>query len=542
MMENLTGGPTPSLPDHPPSLSGTILNGTTVKKEARIPFFPDRTDGYFAIAAFILGFFYARWVFDDWQGWGVTLFTLGYGVTVSLYLRQKGALIHKDGWFWFAMMMLTGLSFALWPNYGLGGWQSLLLFGSAVYWVSCATGVTLLGKTSDWLPLDGLNTLLLIPFKNFGIQYNSLFYLSRANKTKDSQLLSVGLGLLLTILVGVLVIPLLMEADSGGFAQITRGIFERFTVAEMMETLMQMIMAIPIAAYLFGLIAGSAHRRAVDTFNQAGLEKSLSGLRILPAATVYTLLGLLSCLYVVFICSQLPYFFSAFYGERPEGWLVYAEYARSGFFELCRLAAINLMVLAASNFLCQKLRLESPVLKALNGLLSLLTMVLIATAFSKMALYIGEYGLTMRRLMPCLFMAFLMIICGGVIALQKWRFSMMRLAAATGVVMLCAFCLINPDGLVARYNAERYLAGTLKTLDTDILWQSGPAGAAPAWEVYEKTTDAALRVELESYLNHMRTITQRAAGEHTDNWQNFQVRSLLGDTFSTATDGLTPRQ
>ena len=101
---------------------------------------------------------------------------------------------------------------------------------------------------------------------------------------------------------------------------------------------------------------------------------------------------------------------------------------------------------------------NSVALKILNLLLALVTLVLIATAFSKMALYIEAYGLTMRRLLPCVFMIFMAVVCGGVIALQKWSFSITRLAVGTGIVMFCLLCLSNPDSLVARYNADRYLA------------------------------------------------------------------------------------
>lgn len=166
------------------------------------------------------------------------------------------------------------------------------------------------------------------------------------------------------------------------------------------------ILAIPIAAYLFGLVAGCAHKRGCATFKKDAIQKAISALRVLPTATIYTLLGLLCGLYVVFIASQLPYFFSAFLGERPEGWLVYSQYARSGFFELCHITAINLSVLTVANLLSKKPRRESPPLKILNCLLSLLTLLLIATALSKMAMYIGVYGLSVRRLLPCLFMVF----------------------------------------------------------------------------------------------------------------------------------------
>lgn len=234
-------------------------------------------------------------------------------------------------------------------------------------------------------------------------------------------------------------------------------------------------------------------------------------------------------LYVVFIGSQLPYFFSAFAGERPEGWQVYSEYARSGFFELCRIAAINLSVLAAANLLHKKLSRDSLLLKILNSLLALLTLVLIATALSKMAMYIEAYGLSIRRLLPCLFMIFLAVVCGGVAVLQKWQYSIVRLALGVGVVMLCALCLLDPDGLVARYNAERYLSGTLNSFDVAILYRSGPAGVDPALAVYGQTSDQVLRDELKTYLLTQQQQTVQSAGQPGDNLQKARARQKTAE-------------
>ena len=66
-------------------------------------------------------------------------------------------------------------------------------------------------------------------------------------------------------------------------------------------------------------------------------------------------------------------------------------------------------------------------------------------------------------------MIFMAVISGGAIA-AKWSFSITRLAVGTGIVMFCLLCLSNPDSLVTRYNAERYLAGTLESFDVGILY------------------------------------------------------------------------
>jgi len=510
------------------SFRGAIIPGLV--KE---PFEADRKDGIFALVVFILGFCFARWVLFSWQGWGVTVFTLGYCLAITIYIHKKGVHLTRAGWFWLTVVLLTGISFSLWSNNGLEPWRSMLLFFSAVYWVIIATGLPILGKTSNWFVLDNFNGLFVIPFRNFGCQYKSLAFITSNRRAEGRQIFSIVLGLFLTLIVGGMVLPLLIEADNGGFSKITKGVLTYFQGMrkEVFELIFHSILAIPIAAYLFGLVAGSTHKRGSDTFKKDSVLKAISALRVLPMATIYTLLGLLCSLYVVFIGSQLPYFFSAFVGERPEGWQVYAEYARSGFFELCRIAAINLSVLTATNVLSRKLGRGCLPLKIFNALLALLTLVLIATAFSKMAMYIGVYGLSMRRLLPCLFMVFLAVICGGVIVLQKWQFSIVRLAVSVGIVMLCALSLLDPDGFVARYNAERYFAGTLNNFDVTILYRSGPAGVVPALEVYQKTNDQGLQDELKAYLITQQELTAQSLGKPGDNLQNVRARQKIRENL-----------
>ncbi|HBK52393.1 MAG TPA: hypothetical protein DDZ44_00450, partial [Syntrophomonas wolfei] len=502
-----------------------------ILKKGKAPFAADRRDSYFALFAFVLGFLFARWVLFAWQGWGVTLFTLLFCGSVTLYMLKKGVQIPKTSWLWLVVVLLIGLSFSLWTNNGLAPLHGLLLFGSAVYWILCATGLLIQGKTSDLLLLDSYNALLVIPFSNFGCQYKGLALLGNNKLTRGRQVLSIALGLFLSFIVAAMVLPLLMEADSGGFAKLINGILDGFRGLgdKFWETFWQLILAVPIAAYIFGLVAGSAHKRGTGLFEKDSTLQQISGLRILPMTTVYILMGLLCTLYIVFIGSQFPYFFSAFVGQRPEGWQIYSEYARSGFFELCRIAVINLFVLTAANIMSQKHSRDSMFLKLLNVLLTILTLVLIATAFSKMALYIGAYGLSMRRLLPCVFMTFMAVICGGVIALQKWSFSITRLAVGAGVVIFCMLCIVNPDSLVARYNADRYLSGTLENFDVEILYRSGPAGVDSALKVYEQTNDPALQFKLKEYLLAEQQQADEVAGEPGDSLERAHARYRISE-------------
>jgi hypothetical protein len=500
--------------------------GVSLDYTPKEPFSADGRDRIFALFAFVLGFLFVRWVLFSWQGWGVAVFTISYCLAITMYLMKKGISMTRSGFFWLAAVILIGISYFLYANNGLEPWRSLFLFCAAVYYVICASGRLILCNTGNWLLLDGINGVFVIPFKNFTCQYKSLSSRQYIKGSIGKQVFSIALGLLLALLVAGMVLPLLMSADSGGFSKIAKVIYEyyQWVQDQFMDIIFDGILAVPISAYIFGLAAGCAHNRGCSTFKKEGVQYAAESVRVLAGATVYTLLGLICCLYLVFIGSQLPYFFSAFAGQRPEGWQVYSEYARSGFFELCQIAAINLSLLVSANLFCKKPQKRSYTLKILNCLLSLLTLLLIATAFSKMALYIGAYGLSIRRLLPCLFMVFLAVVFGGVIALQKWQFSIVRLSAFVGTLMMCALCLLNPDGFVAGYNADRYLSGTLENFDVQILYQSGPAGIDSALKVYDQTADQELKAELKAYIYDQKQESTESLGQPRDSLQNMLVR------------------
>ena len=479
--------------------------GQIATEKAENKFKPSLTDFVFALVSFILGYVFARWVLFSWQGWGVTVFTTIYLLSVTFYLIKKGAFEKsKASIFWMVITWVIGASYALWENQGLAVVRSLFLFGSAGYYVIVASGNTLLGSTSNFLLIDGINAVIIIPLRNLLNQYVSFSALRKGEKR--GSVMPALLGIIIAIILAAIIVPLLETADAGGFGMVLR--FLRPTLgADFLETIMYIVVAVPVAAYIFGLISGAAHKKGTDIINRESAEKTVTAMRIVQPATINIALGAVCVLYLVFIFSQLPYFFSAFTGSRPEGWLNYAEFARQGFFELVTIAAINLAILTGSNLFSKKHRLESRLLKAFNIALAIITLVLIATAFSKMAMYIGVYGLTMRRLLPCVFMIFMAVVFVALIALQKWNFSIVRVALIVGTVMFAGLSLANPDAMVVRYNADRYLSGTLSNFDAEIAWRAGFAGVLPAIEVYNHTDNERLREEISRFLsvhNHIR--------------------------------------
>ena len=493
-------------------------------------FKPEVSDFLFALAAFILGYIFSRWLLFTWRGWGVTVFTTAYLLATTAYMIRKGVFQkNRAAFFWMAATWMTSASFALWGDAGFSMVRAMFLFCAAVYYVIIASGRAIMGKTGNFLLLDGINSVIIIPFRNLFNQYVSFSVLRKG--ARRGKILPAILGVALALILAAIIIPMLERADSGGFGKILD--FLRNIIRIDFEITIYIVLAIPIAAYLYGLVSGAVHGKGTDIIKRESAEKTVSALRIFHPATVFTVLGVVCAIYLVFILSQIPYFFSAFTGARPAGWLIYSEYARQGFFELCGIAAINMVVLTIGNVTSKKLRKSSVILKTFNISLAVITLALIATAFSKMALYIGAYGLTMPRLLPCVFMLFLAAVFVALIVLQKKDFSIVRFALVLGSVMLCALCLSNPDALVVRYNTDRYLSGTLPGYDVEILYRAGSAGVIPALEVFDATKDEALKHELTHYLSQQSDASAYwSYGEgHMADLESYLARAQLKETW-----------
>ncbi|MDI6097023.1 DUF4173 domain-containing protein [Actinoplanes sp. NEAU-A12] len=139
--------------------------------------------------------------------------------------------------------------------------------------------------------------------------------------------------------------------------------------------------------------------------------------------------------------------------------LSYAEYARSGFWQLVAVTLLSLAVLAA---LARWARREEPAerlaLRVLLGLLCGLSVVIVASALTRMWAYQRVYSFTGERIFVMasemlLGTIFVLIAVAGV----KWRGRWIPgTTVGLAVVMLLGLAVLDPEGYVASRNAVRY--------------------------------------------------------------------------------------
>ncbi len=140
--------------------------------------------------------------------------------------------------------------------------------------------------------------------------------------------------------------------------------------------------------------------------------------------------------------------------------LTYAEYARTGFFQLLAVAGItlaSLIGLRATTDLSGPDRARRFTVMAEAAIA--LTMVIVAVALRRLGLYQDAYGLTMLRLYSSVFAMWIgvvLVLAGlglaGVAAERAW---FPAAAAVAGLALLFGLNIVNPEAVVVRHNIDR---------------------------------------------------------------------------------------
>ncbi|MGK5674393.1 DUF4153 domain-containing protein [Micromonospora sp. URMC 106] len=183
------------------------------------------------------------------------------------------------------------------------------------------------------------------------------------------------------------------------------------------------------------------------------------GTRRLGVVEWAPLISALTLLFGGFVAVQFTVLFG---GERHvlrTAGLSYAEYARSGFWQLVVVTMLTLGVLAGVARWARRERpVERHLLRVLLGLLSAFGFVVVVSALSRMYTYQKAYSFTGERLFVMAFelllgTVFLMILVAGI----RWRGGWIpRLTVALAVAMLLSLAVLNPEDYAARRNIARY--------------------------------------------------------------------------------------
>lgn len=345
--------------------------------------------------------------------------------------------------------------------------------------------------------------------------YNSSF-LKRLYKRMFKQLdeknsdvmKKVFLGLLIGVPLLFFVVGLLVQADEA---------FERFLSIfpnwlgglEINETIVRIGVALALGWLFFGMMQILPREETKTPPIAKGEGEKYDGIVSL------TVLILLNMVYALFTAVQFSYFF----GGELYGGMSYSEYARRGFFELVVVSLINLTVLVIM------LKINRPegkkVDRTLRGMYSLLIVfsgILLISAFQRLMLYEAEYGYTMARVLPHVFMIFLLVIFIYT-GIRVWidRLPLIHFYILTAILFYAGLNAVNVEAWIVDKNIDRF--EETGKLDVSYLNSLGYTGVDGLLDIYQTNPELE---EVRGTLNRRKT--EWAADDRLeDKWQSFNI-------------------
>jgi hypothetical protein len=176
----------------------------------------------------------------------------------------------------------------------------------------------------------------------------------------------------------------------------------------------------------------------------------------LGTVEVVGVLGALCVLYAAFVAAQLVALTGGADHVLETSGLTYAEYARSGFFQLLAAASITVVVLLSLRACADRGRLSVLVVSEATVAL---TLAIVVVAVRRLALYESAYGLTMLRLastVTAVWIGLVFVLIAVVVARRgatgDWLAPAVMLSA---VAFVAAWALANPAAVVAGHNLGR---------------------------------------------------------------------------------------
>lgn len=312
--------------------------------------------------------------------------------------------------------------------------------------------------------------MFVTPFERIGATFGSLHLQSKnGEKRKRTGAL---IGVLCAIPVLLVIIPLLASSDAA-----FEGLLSKLSFDDLPRLIGAVILGSLLFMLLFSAVFAAAKKIVIDDRYNVPNQNG-SSQKGIPAAGTCGFLGAISSVYVVYILSQISYFFGAFSRLLPENYTV-AEYARRGFFEMSVICAINLVLIGLSIKITRRDENGNTPrsTRMLCLFIALFSIAVDVTVCAKLALYMSNFGLTLLRVYTTVFSIMLAVIFVCVILrLVCRRFPAFKTCVAMIAALGVVVSIVDANTTVARYNYYAYTNGVLNEVDVDTIAEMGDAG------------------------------------------------------------------
>lgn len=402
-----------------------------------------------------------------WHGPGAGLTAAVFAWhALSLAWTGPGALERRSSRCLLLADLFLALTLALGSNWYFRIWNTLAL--AALVPLHAAAGLGSRPWWDPWMLPERFKLLLQGLFGNLWACFAAAVP-DKPVKRKPDRVLPIVLGICGAVALVSFLIPVLASADALFAASLEklnwRSLLFRLQISSLGDLLGRLFWALVLTPFVFSLLYAMAHPRLLcPAEEKKGPKADALGFVLALAAA--------DGLYLAFLAVQSAGLFGG--PEYVESLGVsYADWARSGFFQMVGVTALNLSLTLGSLSLARREGRSWTALRWLCAVLAGESLVLLASAAWRMTLYISAYGLSFKRCMTYwgMVMMALFLLAGLWKSLRpdfrfcKWAFPA---ALAGWLVINC----VPVDCLVARNQVDRYLGGESPTVSVEYLLYS----------------------------------------------------------------------
>ncbi|MEN6635558.1 MAG: DUF4173 domain-containing protein [Clostridiaceae bacterium] len=334
-------------------------------------------------------------------------------------------------------LVLSGILMFDYMNYELLGFSSLAI-PALLLTIGVFTTQEISYKREGKAALGVLRAVFVKPFTAIGAYFRAYAGVlgGKDNATKRHGWIGFAIGLPLMIVV----LALLASADAG----MNRLLGKWIESINLWEWFWRVVVVFVASMLIYSLFYNLTWGKSDADLMSVRQNWKFAG----PGVVMILLLAA----YALFTYVQFTYLFG---GTLPVD-LTYSEYARDGFGQFVAVTLINFTLLGLSLSKSEPGR----AIKALQTLLIAASLIVLASAAWRMLLYVGAYGLTIRRVLPLwLMIYFVFLAVVGVVRVYREKTPFLRIGAFALVYWYAAFLCIDWNSVMHTFNLARGFAG-----------------------------------------------------------------------------------
>ena len=492
------------------------------------------------INSLLIGVLYNILFYNKATGMSYPIFVMLITLFLVYSLKHTNQLKKNLNWIFLLPIVLLSMRFFISSN-------SFFHFFNHIAIIILFSGMTLLLIGKEAYKFETFSFLFKIikaifcPFTYFLKPYAYLFkkLISGKKQHSNTQFKKVLLGILISLPILLIIVPLLSSADMV-FGEMISFLPTKLSYflgnTNFINAVAQLLLIILVATYSYScayylftpdeilkqekLEKNKTINNQLPTTNQNIInntsttqpkEKSFFDTTILT-----TVLVMINIVYLVFCFIQFSYLIRNGANTLPGGF-TYAVYARQGFFQLLLVTMLNFIIIILSFKYKDINNLKAN--KRINGLLLLMgvfTYIMIYSSFYRMGLYSQNYGYTYLRVFVYFFLLLETILLGATLAyIVKPKFNLAKFYVLTSLVLYIGLNYLNIDAMIAKNNVDRYFETGkidfyyLTTLSYD---------AVPQISRLLETENSYIRIQVEDYFINLKKELNKETS-----WQEFNL-------------------